>query len=314
MKIAQRLRPFCHLPGTRCLVPNTEWEVQVFPALLRFKNLVTEDEMELSLNVQGPVRDFTVEVDLEKGAVKVYGKNFRELVISRGEEGIVISKTTLPVTFLPCATGNERLSLGMHKSLDWELVKRRGDLKEIFPVWLCMAQMVPDVELPNVGAAKLLKECGKMEAVDEFLKLFLAGFHGILVPRLFDDDYQGIVSDEQVGSVCPLGLLKEGAKLIRSLFFQEKKNSLALLPELPPDFHAGRFMHIMTSHGDRIDMEWSKKLLRSVVLHPAKDREVRLELQKALKSFRKNKGKRIAAGDVLSLRKGETVFLDRFEK
>ena len=77
---------------------------------IRFRRDVWGRLRSLSIPTIAAVHGFTVELDLEKGAVKVYGKNFRELVISRGEEGIIISKTALPVTFLPCTPGNERLS------------------------------------------------------------------------------------------------------------------------------------------------------------------------------------------------------------
>ncbi len=335
--IAERLKPFSHLPGTRCILPFTGWELQAFPTLLKFKHLETLEMQEYRLDWKGPVLDFTVQLDLEKGVIEVFGHTacgYRRVVLKRIEEGIELLQKERGRVILPPMSDRylnrsfpfERLSLGTSKTLDWEYVCRRRDLREILPVWFYLGQMVSSKESTRVGAAALLKECEKMEVASHYLKFFLVGFHGLLTPRLRDVDYQGIIPEiscteksceGEEGS--PLTILSEGAGLIRSLFFKEINQEWAILPLLPPEFHSGRLVNVRTHQGDKIDLEWSKKTLRRLLIHPQQSRKVFLRLQKKLTSYRfrtslKEKGIRQNSDQPLFLVSGQTLFLDRFEK
>ncbi len=325
--IAQKLFPCSHLPGTTCLIPGSDWQVQAFPTKLRFQSLVSQEEKELSLNIQGPILDFTVQLNLEKLRVEVFGHaagGYIRYFISMVESGISIffekekREEILPVSWKQGSPSQERLSLGMHKKLDWELVHRRRDLKEIFPIWLKLGQITPSTPETKEGAASLLAECPKLEVVSHFTKLFLAGFKSLLVPRLVDDDHQGIIPSCEATQGSPLILLTEGALLIRALFFKEEKDLFYFLPCLPPEFHEGRMVHVTTLKGDIISLEWSKKLLAKVMIHPKETREISFHLQHVLKSFRvkyslREKGKRHLAKDPLFVEAGKVLYLDRFE-
>lgn len=317
--IAERLKPFCHLPGTACMVPWSAWRVQIFPALIKFSHMVSGEEGHFGLDWKGPVLDFTAQLDLEKGRVEVFGhtaEGYRRALILMEEEGLTLvqdqKKSILARGEKLSCRPVERLSLGSHKALDWELVRRRKDLKEILPVWHHLGQMVPLVKCEKIGTAALLQRPDKMVVEKEYLKLFLAGFESMMVPTLSDVHYQGIVEDK-VFKGSPLGLLTEGRELIRSLFFQERSDGWAFLPCLPPQFHAGRFLNLRTEDGDEIDFEWSKKALRRVVIRPRLTKEIHLLLQKPLISFRHG-GERWLASQLLRLEAGKTFKLDRFEK
>ncbi len=327
IKIAGRLHPFCHLPGTQCLIPGSDWQIQVFPTVFKFKNLISGEEKHFSVDVEGPVRDFTVQLNLEKLRVEISGhtaRGYRRYIVSVEEKGIAIvlekEKLTeiVPVFWKQGVASSERLSLGSHKQLDWELVCRRLDLKEIFPVWLRLGQITPATEPTYEGVASLLKECPKLDVVSHFTKLFLAGFKSMLSPRLFDDTYQGIVPSSTVSHHSPLILLTQGAELIRSLFFQEAADTFSFLPILSPDFHEGRFVSVMTEAGDVISFEWSKKFLKKVEIFPKRTRQITLDLQKSLKSFRlrrslKEKGKKLPSNLPFLIEEGKRLYLDRFE-
>lgn len=313
--IAERLKPFSHSPGTSCVIPWSPWKVQAFPALLKFENLMTAEKFEHLLDWKGPVLDFTLELDLEKEVVWIYGhttEGYRRLCIEMTAEGVALEKRViLPGSKIERSL--ERLSLGMSKSLDWELVRRRHLMVEVFPVWFRLGQMVPEA-----GTATLFQACEKTEVAKHYLKIFLAGFEGILTPRLFDSEYQGILSDELFPK-SSLALLTEGARSIRSLFFKESAQEWAFLPCLSPEFHAGRFLQLQTQAGDKIDFEWSKKLLQKVIIHPVASREIFITLPKPLKSCRlrtslKQKGVRHSLDKPLYLVSNQTLFLDRFEK
>ena len=68
----------------------------------------------------------------------------------------------------------------------------------------------------------------RVKLLEVFESFFLASFEGVLVPRLIDTEYQGILPQEEIKGP-PLPLLTEGGKLIRSLIFQEDQGVLSLL-------------------------------------------------------------------------------------
>jgi len=79
IKIAERLRPYAHLPGTYCLLPLSSLRLQIFPTLIRihaFEDRTAPTYLgEIALNLRGPVKNFTVQQDLEKGEIKVWGES-----------------------------------------------------------------------------------------------------------------------------------------------------------------------------------------------------------------------------------------------
>ncbi len=343
IKIVERLLPFSHQSGTFCLIPYTTWEVQVFPTRLYFRNLRgLKEDFALTLSCKGPIKQFTVQQDLEHGYVRIFGhtqEGYMEYLIDKGAlyfkklplTGIVCGTETvhkgmsyaLPLHAEPVHNTKERLSLGMHRSQDWELVKRRMDLREIFPIWLKLAAFIPEEkvkEFPNTGTLALLHACKKAmtqgeknQIVPLFANVFQTSFQGILAPRLSDELFLGIAPENR-SDLSPLLMLHQGAALIRSLFFQEEGDTISFLPILPPEFHSGRFLM-----GDEIAFEWSKKLIKKIILKSRSDREVRLKLQKPIQSFRvryslKDRGKKIFKDQPILLKADQMIYCDRFEK
>ncbi|MBS0629218.1 MAG: hypothetical protein JSS30_03210 [Verrucomicrobia bacterium] len=292
IKIAAKLRPFSHQPGICCLIPHTTWEVKIFPTKLFFRDHQSGRTEEVSIGKQ---KEFTVVDDLERGRIEILGKP-RQLIAAGSYE--FLEKIELP-------SSNKRLSLGCHKKQDWEQIQRRADMGEIFPFWIRLAQIIPETALPSIGTAELLKQ-GKLD------QTFHAGFVGILCPRLQDENYLGIIPDVKIPSgVSPLGILHEGARQIERLFFYEEGEALYFLPKLPKEFHAGRFVHLTTRAGDEIDMEWSKKQLRRVVIRAKSTRTVQLHLQSHIRRFRVQKAI-FHRDQPIELQAGKTLYLDRF--
>ncbi len=364
IEIAKRLRPHSHVPGVRCLLPLSWWSVEVFPTLLRFQSLNDpEKQLQIVLTLAGPIEGFTAEVDLEKGAIRVFGMTqvgYVRYQIRQQSDGIALEFEKLPKGEIEClnvetetyhfitekqslvlgsperspspAPTEERLSLGIHKAQDWELIRRRTDLKEIFPIWLRAGGLTPPPSVPPIptGTLRQLSQC--QEAIEKgesqricplFLLLFRTAFSGICVPRVQDEDFQGILPFEEIAlTVSPLPLLTLGAALIRSLFFEEKASTWKFLPCLPSDFPAGRFVGIVARHGERIQFEWAKHRLRKVVIHTAEERDVVLQFPKSIRSLRlktarTQKGKILSVSDgyaELHLKAHQVLFLDRFEK
>lgn len=320
IKIAVRLKPFSHTPGVRCVIPRSSSTLQAFPTLLRI------DEKDCKLPLTGPVHNFTVQQDLEHDCVMVFGRakeGYFRLKIKASHSGFEILSEKGPIKsakiekklILAPEKPIERLSLGSHRAQDWDLVQRRSDLKEILPLLFCLGQKIPEIApQPLMGTALLLALPDSRDQLEEKLLAFLkAAFSGTLVPRLNDDQHQGLVPEESIEG-NPFFLLQEGSKMIRSLFFQQEDRKIRLLPHLPISLDAGRMTNIQVAGVGQMDLEWSKKLLKRVVLRVTQSGEIFLDLQKQIQSFRVGKKKIIKKGGSLLLESGAIYYLDRFEK
>lgn len=364
ISIAERLRPYCHAPGTYTLLPGSGWPVQIFPCLIRifrFQDGLPLQLAEINLEVKGPVEQFTIFNDLEKGWLTVTGmtcegwmkvhliasqdlKSIRLLVNRAPKGGLRIReerKQVLlqnhewldifeqPSLFTPYAPPQcDRLSLGSHKAQDWELIKRRDGLEEIFPLWHRLGQMIPQFQVPAfcAGTLSLLDECrrhfnhGRPEdAQQSWRKFFLCGFTGMLVPQFEDDRYQGIIEAKPVLELdsSPLVILSEGARLIRQLFVQQGEGCLSILPFLLPCFPFGRLLDVPLAGGGSVSIEWSKKTIRRIVLRSEQDNEFALKFRSDISSYRlrmnvREKGERRGRMSSLSLKKNCCYYIDNF--
>lgn len=338
--IAERLRPFSHLPGISCLLPGSSLSLQVFPTQLRLHDLTDRKVVgEATLSLTGPVKDFTVVQDLERCEITVFGHAQEGYFCyhCRAHAGgmlIDVAKGNIPIqsqhiqlgkvvfSERPCA----RLSFGWHKAQDWTLMQSRLALEELLPLWHRLGQLTPKPAAHiHEGSALLLDACreliakGAKEAlVPAFQKLFLAGFSGLFVPRLEDDQHQGF-NLPPVNRECqlsPLILLTEGANLIRSLFVQKEQDALSILPALPPQFHCGRLVGLEDTLGS-FDLEWSKKQIRRLIFRATADGQVRFLFQPGLKEFRLREGSRkefLSCGNAFSIAKGKQYLLDNFRR
>ena len=351
IKCVQRFRPFSHLPGTRFILPGTTLRVQIFPTLIRAEDLsgpVPKVVGEFSLPLLGPVEKFTAMQDLERREISVWGETVQGFMRyrMRGEdqkrvrvdfrkfphssEKLNIGKPFFLAQEPLTSTENplERLSLGNHKLQDWELIQRRGDFTEIFPLWHALGQVTPQCGGDHIGTALLLEECLALIAGEHpekilpgFKNLWLAGFEGALSPRLNDEDYQGIVEPvvlREGDKSSPLQLLTEAYSLIRSLFIQEIGEALCFLPALPPAFHCGRLLQARCLKGS-IEMEWTKKALRRVIFTASQSGVISFNFFRGEKRCRirtsfKDPGIQYDDGKPLEIRSGTAYWLDRFQK
>jgi hypothetical protein len=343
LEIAERLHPYSHRPGVRCLIPGSTLCIKVFPARLEVVDLLDPAKscVVTLRGISGPVQDFTVMQDLEHSLIKVWGQStngyFRYLIVSSGIvvekepkgglqmhcEGSLplfsISKTDLQKHSVP---ETERLSLGCHKAQDWELICRRLNLIEIVPHWLRLGQMTPATSEKNTHPSLLQCAAEAIEGPSEKIvsawrNLFQAGFEGILVPRAVDTDYHGF-DVPPMASGHALSLLTQGAAFLRRLFVSEQADEVSLLPHLPPEFVCGRYLSARCQWG-HLDFEWTKKLLRRAVIYPERSGTLQLQLQKSIRSFRlrrspKERGQRVAVGEPLHLEADKPLYIDRIEK
>ncbi len=239
-----RFLPFSHTPGTWCLLPGSLLSCQVFPALVCVFDYSGKIAGAVRFPNLGPLKQFCVKQDLERGSVIVSGfspSGFIRYSIqaldalswrieSKKEIEMEYAKRSDSATYYtmspPESTisfkDRERLFLGVDKSQEWPEVVRRGNMLEILPFWHFLAQSVAKLkEYPVSAEPSLLASVQNAKANDvmSHLKdLFLAGFHHMLLPRLEDTDYQGYLLPV---SSCrsPYELLEHSFRCIRSRFF-----------------------------------------------------------------------------------------------
>lgn len=334
IRIAQRLKPFSHIPGTYFVLPGATLRFQIFPTLIRIHDLAADKAVkEISLNVHGPVKNFTVMQDLERGCITVWGhtqigymfyhitakgNSFALHIKKQPSEPILDDKTeNFQAAPLPKMA---RLSLGSHTAQDWS---RMDTMEEILPIWHRLGQLTPGQRYSPSN--DLLAVCQKAivqkdlnAIVPVFHNLFIAGFDPGLSPRLSDTQHQGFPLSPVVGA-SSLPLLTEGARLIESLFISQNGQQLAILPALPTEFHFGRMIGISLGDKGILDMEWSKKVIRRMMLIAAADSQMECLFQNGLKRFRlrnseEDPGVVIPCGGTISVLAGSRYIFDCFEK
>ncbi|MEI8365387.1 MAG: hypothetical protein WCF65_03120 [Parachlamydiaceae bacterium] len=342
IKIAERLRPFSHQPGTPVVLPGSTLRLKVYPERVVVENIagpVPVAVETLSFHVEGPLEQFTILQDLEKGCVVVWGhgplgfvryrlhasKNGTKVLCYR-EKGLA-QETSVIAEEVFSMPEVETLSLGNHKGQDWALIRRRMNMEEILPLWHRLGQLVPSQQhnpQPDETSlfAKLRHTIGSSspeQILPCFRDIFLAGFEGSLSPRLTDEDHQGICQGPIIAADSPVDLLVEGAALIRSLFVQHTGTTIALLPALPPSFHCGRLVNVACQAAGKLSIEWSKKDPRCVTFSATEDQVLtfRFSQEKTrcrLRTSHKDRGIEFLSNSHLQVIAGQHYWFDNFKK
>jgi hypothetical protein len=357
MKIASRYRPFSHKPGSACLIPNTACEVIAYPAAVVVKD-DTGKEFHIEWYLTGLIKEFTMMQDLERREVVIHGiakeghfsyilaskedkivlkldrasQGFLKGILKASNEEICLKlKETVPLFNISEAShieNLEKISFGNHKAQDWDLIKRRNNPLEYIPFWFALGQGsgVGKDAIEKKGALLQLELCkdslekGEKELfLEKLSELFQAGFKEVLVPSLYDHQYLGLsaLSSSVSSSKKPMELLKEGYELIRKMMFELKEGKIRILPHLPAMFHAGRCLNFQLDKAT-FHIEWSKKLLKKLIITCFEKQELSFSFQKPLKSYRlrassRTKGIEISCSESIVLDKGIYI-LDQFKK
>ncbi len=316
IKLSQKILPFSHKEGSKCIIPLSDYIVEAFPTLISLIGPRGE-RFDLNLNIVGRVDNFTLEQNLDKNFVNVFGRSkdgcfcFKifhcnsEITIEYKKNNCI----TIPATrSIESKKSYEKLYLGVDKKLDWDLVIRRCNLAEIFQVLFLLGQKIPFATVDK---------CSSYENEDEFESLIRAGFSDILVPISNYKRNLGIVLDDIPNTVSPLVRLKSAYLSIRRLFIFED-DKIHILPNLFSQFHCGRLIDIELKNCC-IDFMWSKKKIKKIVIYPIKDSTFSFVFPKEISSFRLrtnhiDRGKTIQCDDKIILYKSKRYYLDKFQK
>lgn len=305
----QYLHPFSHERGACCLIPKTSYVVQAFPAKIFIFSL--EDLKGAIKEIEVNADRVTLQQDLESLCVHVFSDQFSFYINQNLEVHRKRPKRDARL---------ERLCFGVTKKQEMERIYARADLKEIFPIWFRLGQLVdlPPLE-EKKGIFSLVDLCQqkillKEEVIPSFLTLFRASFRSIFLPRTKDEEWQNLFPQVEVTSSA-LHLFQEGSRLIRQLFFLEKENQLHFLPYLPRKLAHGR-AYDLKWQGGKLHVEWSKHKLRKVTLFVDASKEILFRLPADISFFRMCDRKKKVQHFVhtpLFLEKGIYI-LDRFNK
>lgn len=333
IQIKDRFRPFSHSPGMGCMIPGSAWAVEAYPTEIK----IVKDSISyvLTWDLTGPVKGFTVEEDLEKNRVRVFGRakegyfhfeishEGKMIVIALkrgksipyhfvGKKGVLEKHQFLELLVDPSFVQyhTERLSLGVNKKLDWDLVLRRDDPKEMVPVLFFLGQKMDvwDGEFP----------LALPRTFEEFQLFFKHHFQGIFLPVRESNRRLGF-SVKDLPSHIPLSaVLRKSYETIRSLFIEEREGDVWILPYIPKEFVSGRMTCLKTSQAV-FDLEWTKGKIRRVRIEALQDGVLSLKWPEGVDSFRlkhrpQEKGRMVSLGDDIVLSPGQIYYLDKFQK
>ncbi|OGN63109.1 MAG: hypothetical protein A3F09_02325 [Chlamydiae bacterium RIFCSPHIGHO2_12_FULL_49_11] len=301
IKIREKITPFTHEIGSTVWVPYTDCFVRVYPAKLFV------GDRGIDLPVKGPVKKFTVLLNLEQGRVEVFGEGrdgFFQLNIFGENNRLVIrmvrgekKEWTLPCeTILPFP--KEKLLLGSLKKLEWEKVASRFDLREWYPILFLMGQMGPKAPHP-------------LDAAPAHLLGYLSSF---LKAETGDVQFQGL--DLRPLPVPLFSLYHAFFQSIRNRFIVADGKKIELLPKVVSPFDRGRMVGVHTDFGT-LDMQWSGYKLKTCIFRCTQNAEIVLvsKLHKTcgVRLYLKQKRRLFVLDRPFELKAGSIYLLDKFE-
>jgi hypothetical protein len=339
-----RFRPFVSRPGICLPCPGSYFVLQIFPTRIRiFDHQEPEAKFikEILLHLQGPVYEFSAQLDLEKENIHVWMKTKEghlryditqkeEVLYFESKKGQILwsfegqaQEQSLNVPVKAKAhllKDRERLSLGCFKKQDWDLIVKREEMSEILPfLFLLCQEMPPSTPMDGDSLIEDLKKAidqNDKKLILPYLKdIIRAGTYDLLVSRRTDEDHRGYAKPpfQAQTSFAFYSLL---FPLIRKLFIQESKEVIALLPVLPPELHSGKLTNVKME-GGKVSIEWSNHRLKKVHISSEKKQKLLLRFPKGLQSARFRElpdrtGKKIFSENPIVLKEGGHYFLDQF--
>ncbi len=263
IEICGHIKPFSHAQhGIFVILPGTTIAFIIHPSLIEVLG-----SKSIKLDIEGPLLDFTVALDVERSEIHVYGtskKGYLHYKIISSENGFELLSLrdrfnqlsfTKNLKHEKTIFSFEKLHLGINKKQDIDLIQKRMDMKEILPFLFMMGQRYTldnAWRLPSIKSYKELQE------------LYLLFFKGFFIPSL--NDNLGI-KNPHFQKDLPACFLANFKEAIGALFFKETKDSLFILPHLFPEFACGRMTHIKLFDSKlELNMEWSKKKIAKVIL------------------------------------------------
>ncbi|CRX38205.1 hypothetical protein [Estrella lausannensis] len=347
IEIRDRYKPFTDQRGAEVLLPNSSYGLTVYPCKVFIHDLTRDAKTvaEIDIALPGPSDEFVTQLDLERGEIAVFGKcakTFFRYFISFADGKILFIKNKPESLFefhIVEDTQNlistnqeidsrvpiipERLSFGSFKKQHIDTVLKRGDLRDILPLWHALAKVTPAhkaAKTPTTllsNLAEAVSARNKELVTKEFKSLIRAGFRSLLYPQKKDSLHQGY-SNDVVQADSSLALIHEGACIIRSLILETAGTTVAPLPFLPPPLASGRMTGASIGSNAYCSLEWRSGKLTRMLLTAQEPLQIHLALPKDIESFRARNLKngitwKQPRDQKLDLSEDSALYLDRFQ-
>lgn len=307
ISIRVKHRPFSLQPKTSVQLPWSPLAAVCYPTK------IVVGEQELLLESSGGA--FAVHQDIDRGFIRVQAGCDSFRLRHEGDELILYDERRAKEQRFAANAQSfskrevPRLSFGIHKKQDVELMRRRNLPEEVLPHLVHLGLQMDEGELPLLSDLKQAIET--REGVYTYLKdVIQFAFEGLFVPKGEDDLHTG-----QMPSVLPCKpylMLASFARIVLDMFFKEEDGCISLLARNIPEFHCGRIIGMPFALGT-MDIEWTKKKLRRVVVHPKEKGTFSLKLPCGIRRFRMG-NVYLEADEAISIPNDGQIVLDRFEK
>jgi len=172
IKIKQKFNIISHRIGSKFLIVDSKYFVQIFPGLLHFKDLDSNKDFKIFLDFVGPVKNFTISQNLLNGDIKVSFHSidgFLSYKIFNSEKSTYIQFERLPqdeisikldktkkikpketlsllIAISSIIKPEEFLFLGIHKKQDLDAINKRENLLELLPFLFLYSQFFKDIQ------------------------------------------------------------------------------------------------------------------------------------------------------------------------
>jgi len=331
--------------GVDVFIPSTALIAKIFPSKLVIGKHV------IDFDIHGPITDFTVELNLEKGRVEWYLKCKEGFIawhlyaldttivleLRRGpQEGVNTyyekticleprDKLTLDISKRFGAKKSfERLTCGISKKQEIEAIFSRKKIEEFLPFCFFVSQYaeqkVKKIEGGIADMILLAEEAilakNRIQLSKIFEEMFSISFYDLFVPTLEDRMHQNVFKNKVKKGVIPFDLFGHWYHLIKKCFIDLKGSTLHLLPCLPKDIPCGTFSKIQFKDIE-VDLSWRKQRVLKMAVFAKKQTVLTLDLPEKAKSFRlrknlKEKGLIYPIHQAVSLEANTLYYLDRF--
>ena len=315
------------------MIPKSPWVLEAYP--LQYAFIHGNRKEIISIKLESPVLEFQIEQDLEKDLIKVFlrvEKSYFQFEIFHDDESIVFSLKRGKEVYLEFQGKEillqkgealsfhagrafvydhmERLSFGVSKKLNWELIKKRNDLNEILPILFFLGQKIEPSEREL--------EIKGPETKKEFEHFLLSYFHHMLVPRRGSDRREGIFSELLPIHFKLEELIRIAYESIRKWLLREDLGKVFLLESLPNEFIHGRVLGLKANHAF-FDIEWNKGKILKIKITGRHDGVLEIQWPKYVDSFRikhhlKEKGRWVSRDEEILVSPSSIYYLDNFQK
>lgn len=318
IQIRQKSLPFSKEYASRAPIPNTNLWFEAWPT----KFIVFNDKkrVEFDLECSGPIKNFTLHLDLEKGRLLCHfmaREGFFSWAIERvltgvefrlkraADSGVCVNgrnykrfdRFIVPLDdSCKILTSNERLCLGSHKAQDVQNMFKRFDLRELLPLYFRLGQyFTPSGSILSLEELKTTHLC-------QVSSLF---YFSDSIHQLLGLQHKRVDCSFYANAYC----------FIRDMFFKQEGENLLFMSGFIP-FNSGRMVNLQFSAG-KLSFIFRKKRVLRIVIDPTQDATIRLCLPQKFKQFRvlkslRKKGQILSSNDTIELKKSTRLYLDKF--